>query len=84
MAKNSKILMFWNPNYDTVDNLNPWWPGADYVDIVSMDNYPPPGTSFETAYGDFYHGFAELSLAGSHNSQLKSRWRAVSVMAVQT
>ena len=60
MASNSKILMFWNPNYNTVDNLNPWWSGADYVDIVGMDNYPPPGASFETAYGYFYYGFAEL------------------------
>ena len=58
VANNSKILMFWCPNYDTVENIQPWWPGPDYVDIVGMDYYPPAGTTFATTFGDFYDGFA--------------------------
>lgn len=58
VASNPKILMFWCPNIDSVANIQPWWPGADFVDIVGVDNYPPAGTTFETAYGEFYDGFA--------------------------
>lgn len=58
VANNPKILMFWCPNYDAVANIQPWWPGADYVDIVGMDNYPPGYTTFASAYGDFYEAFA--------------------------
>ena len=58
VANNSKILMFWCPNIDPNENIQPWWPGADYVDIVGVDNYPPAGTSFSSAYGEFYNGFA--------------------------
>lgn len=29
-------LMFWSPNRDSVDNIQPFWPGDDYVDIVGM------------------------------------------------
>ncbi len=50
--------MFWSPNVDTVDVLNGWWPGANYVDIVGMDCYPNPGATFASAYGAFYTGFA--------------------------
>ena len=58
VATNPRILMFWSPNADTVDNLTGWWPGADYVDIVGMDNYPDPGATFASAYGAFYDEFA--------------------------
>lgn len=50
--------MFWSPNVDTVDVLNGWWPGANYVDIVGMDYYPDPGSTFASAYSAFYDGFA--------------------------
>ncbi|KAF6241890.1 hypothetical protein HO173_000602 [Letharia columbiana] len=59
VASNPKILMFWSPNEDSVANLNGWWPGADYVDIVGMDVYPNPGATFASAYGAFYDGFAQ-------------------------
>lgn len=58
VANNSKILMFWCPNYDTVENIQPWWPGPEYVDMVGMDDYPPGGTTFASVYGAFYDGFA--------------------------
>lgn len=58
VASNPKVLMFWCPNIDTVENIQPWWPGPDYVDIVGVDNYPPGYTTFASAYGDFYDGFA--------------------------
>ena len=52
--------MFWSPNYDSnpSSNLNGWWPGANYVDIVGMDVYPSAGSSFEDVYGAFYSAFA--------------------------
>ena len=50
--------MFWSPSLDTVDVLNGWWPGAEYVDIVGMDYYSDPGATFASAYGAFYDGFA--------------------------
>ena len=32
--------MFWTPNVDQSSNLQQWFPGADNVDIVGMDDYP--------------------------------------------
>lgn len=58
VASNPKILMFWSPNADSVDDLNGWWPGANYVDIVGMDDYPSSGATFASTYGAFYSGFA--------------------------
>ena len=58
VAKNPKILMFWCPNIDSNENIQPSWPGSEYVDMVGVDNYPPGGTSFAKAYGEFYDGFA--------------------------
>ena len=58
VANNSKIIMFWCPNVDRVENTLHWWPGAEYVDMVGVDNYPPAGTTFAYAYGDFYDGLA--------------------------
>lgn len=59
VATNPQILMFWSPNVATVEVLNGWWPGANYVDIVGMDVYPSPGGTFASAYGAFYNGFAK-------------------------
>ena len=51
--------MFWSPNYDSnMNNLQGWWPGANYVDIVGMDYYPNPGTTFSAAFDNFYNTFA--------------------------
>lgn len=58
VANNSQILMFWCPNYDTVENMHPCWPGAEFVDIVGMDDYPPAETAFASVYGAFCDGFA--------------------------
>lgn len=58
VANNSQILMFWCPNDDTTSDVEGWWPGADYVDIVGMDIYPDPGATFADTYGSFYDGFA--------------------------
>lgn len=33
----SNCLMFWSPNRDSLDNIAPYWPGPDYVDIVGID-----------------------------------------------
>lgn len=59
VASNPKILMFWSPNVDSVANLNGWFPGANYVDIVGVDDYPGAGATFASAYGDFYNAFAK-------------------------
>lgn len=59
VASNPKILMFWSPNSDSVSDLNGWFPGPDYVDIVGMDVYPGPGATFASTYGDFYNTFAQ-------------------------
>ena len=58
VANNAKIFRFWCPNIDSNENIQPWWPGSEYVDMVGVDNYPPGGTSFAKAYGEFYDGFA--------------------------
>ncbi|KAK3695807.1 glycoside hydrolase superfamily [Podospora appendiculata] len=54
-------LLFWCPNNaKTVDLYAQWWPGADYVDIVGMDQYVSSSSStFKTAYGDFYDAYAK-------------------------
>ena len=60
VANNPKILMFWCPNSDSVANIEGWFPGADYVDIVGIDVYPAePGATFASVYGDFYSAFAQ-------------------------
>lgn len=51
--------MFWSPNQDSVDDLNGWFPGPDYVDIVGMDVYPESGATFASTYGEFYDAFAQ-------------------------
>lgn len=59
VASNPKILMFWSPNSDSVSNIQGWWPGANYVDIVGLDVYPQPGATFASIYGPFYNAFAK-------------------------
>lgn len=58
VANNSKILMFWCSDYDTVENIQRWWLGANYADIVGMEDYPPAETAFASVYGAFCDGFA--------------------------
>lgn len=55
---NSFCHMFWTPNVAKSSDLQAWWPGADYVQLVGMDYYPDPGTSFSDAFHDFYSAFA--------------------------
>ena len=52
--------MFWSPNEATSSDLQGWWPGPDYVDIVGIDWYPKDSTAtFASVYGDFYNAFAK-------------------------
>ncbi|KAL9065392.1 MAG: hypothetical protein Q9161_008248 [Pseudevernia consocians] len=59
IASNLKVLMFWSPNADSVSNIQGWWPGANYVDIVGLDVYLQPGATFASTYGPFYNAFAK-------------------------
>jgi beta-mannanase len=45
-------LMFWSPNNaKTIEALNEWWAGSDYVDIVGVDLYiSSNNTTFANAY----------------------------------
>jgi len=36
-----------------------WWPGAEYVDIVGMDNYPQQEQTFADAFGEFYDTYSK-------------------------
>ena len=51
--------MFWCPNEDSISNIQTWWPGANYVDIVGIDVYPASGSTFDSVYGSFYNTFAK-------------------------
>ena len=55
----SKVRMFWSPNGAVPPNTiasigSDWRPGADYVDIVGMNNYPESEQTFSDAFGEFY------------------------------
>ncbi|KAI0379243.1 glycoside hydrolase superfamily [Hypomontagnella monticulosa] len=53
-------LMFWSPNQGSVSDLQKWFPGADYVDIVGVDVYvSDTKATFENTFGDFYNTFAK-------------------------
>lgn len=45
IASNPRCKMFWSPNRAKSSDLQQWWPGTNYVDIVGMDAYPEPGSS---------------------------------------
>lgn len=45
IASDPRCKMFWSPNRAKSSDLQQWWPGTNYVDIVGMDAYPEPGSS---------------------------------------
>ncbi|KAF1948532.1 glycoside hydrolase [Byssothecium circinans] len=63
---NAKVKCFWSPNQaGSAKDLQPWWPGKEYVDIVGIDCYPRTGDDtskiglFDRLYGDFYNTFSK-------------------------
>ncbi|KAL9086539.1 MAG: hypothetical protein Q9159_004129 [Coniocarpon cinnabarinum] len=60
VQSNSKVKMFWSPNEASSSDLQAWFPGADVVDIVGMDDYPKAAAAtFADTFGDFYNAFAK-------------------------
>ncbi|KAJ4299318.1 hypothetical protein N0V90_004562 [Kalmusia sp. IMI 367209] len=64
-ASNDKVSCFWSPNQaGSASDLQPWWPGEQYVDLVGIDCYPRAGddvgdAEFERLYGNFYDSFSK-------------------------
>ncbi|KAF1969331.1 glycoside hydrolase, partial [Bimuria novae-zelandiae CBS 107.79] len=62
---NPLVSCFWSPNQDSTANIEPWWPGDDYVDLVGIDCYPrskdgtPNSAMFDKLYGGFYDKFSK-------------------------
>lgn len=56
---NDKVKCFWSPNRDDIENIKPWWPGQEFVDIVGIDCYPQEGedTSDQSLFGKLYDNF---------------------------
>jgi hypothetical protein len=57
---NAKISCFWSPNQaGSTSDLQPWWPGEEYVDLVGIDCYPKSSqdTSSNELFDHFYRGF---------------------------
>ncbi|KAK3372260.1 glycoside hydrolase superfamily [Podospora didyma] len=54
-------LLFWCPNNaKLIDLMAEWWPGAEHVDIVGMDQYPSSlSATFKSTYGAFYDAYAK-------------------------
>ncbi|EOO00154.1 putative glycoside hydrolase family 26 protein [Phaeoacremonium minimum UCRPA7] len=61
VKENDRVLMFWSPNnVKSNDELDPWWPGSDYVQIVGVDLYiSSASATFENTFGSFYDAFAK-------------------------
>ena len=63
-ASNSLIKMYWSPNVDSPSEpVAPWWPGAEYVDIVGIDCYPDSSSdlsssAFSNCYSSFYKTYS--------------------------
>ncbi|MCJ1446419.1 MAG: hypothetical protein MMC23_006924 [Stictis urceolatum] len=58
---NDKVLMYWSPNnVQDASQLEQWFPGAEYVDVVGIDIYPDDSalSSFKGVYGNFYDAFS--------------------------
>ncbi|KAI0482520.1 glycoside hydrolase superfamily [Xylariaceae sp. FL0804] len=55
--------MMWSPNLQDLDTLSDWYPGTEYIDIISVDHYPSSdsevATGFAGNFGDFYTQFVE-------------------------
>jgi hypothetical protein len=61
---NAKVKCFWSPNRaGNMKDLEPYWPGPEYVDIVGIDCYPKGEESidglFDKMYGAFYDTFSK-------------------------
>jgi beta-mannanase len=56
ISSNSLIKMYWSPNVPT-DSAAPYWPGAQYVDVVGIDCYPLSSALSSTAFSDCYSEF---------------------------
>jgi len=63
---NANVKCFWSPNQaGSMKDLEPYWPGPEFVDIVGIDCYPKDGEStdgntlFEKMYGSFYDTFSK-------------------------
>jgi Glycosyl hydrolase family 26 len=54
---NDAVKMFWCPNEG--DNIDPWWPGPDVVDIVGLDVYPrDKSKTFQVITRQFHDRYA--------------------------
>ncbi|KAK8129754.1 glycoside hydrolase [Apiospora kogelbergensis] len=49
--KIKNCFMMWSPNGNDLDQLGNWWPGAEYVDIVSLDSYPKDRATIDRGFG---------------------------------
>lgn len=64
-ANNDKVSCFWSPNQvGSVSDLEPWWPGQEFVDLVGIDCYPRNkndlgDAEFDRLYGDFYNTYSK-------------------------
>ncbi|KAF2638720.1 glycoside hydrolase [Massarina eburnea CBS 473.64] len=64
---NDKVKCFWSPNQGAAKDLQQWWPGKEYVDIVGIDCYPKADDDtskislFDKFYGDFYNTFSKAN-----------------------
>lgn len=63
---NEKVKCFWSPNQaGSMSDLQPFWPGQEFVDIVGIDCYPKSSDDtsgsglFDQLYGDFYNTFSK-------------------------
>lgn len=63
---NAKVSCFWSPNQaGSASDLQPWWPGEEFVDLVGIDCYPRSGDDtssnelFDRLYGGFYDAYSK-------------------------
>ena len=63
---NAMVSCFWSPNQaGSTSDLQPWWPGEAFVDLVGIDCYPKPGQDtasnelFDRFYGGFYDAYSK-------------------------
>jgi hypothetical protein len=63
---NAKVSCYWSPNQaGSASDLQQWWPGPDFVDLVGIDCYPRSGDDtssnelFDRLYGGFYDAYSK-------------------------
>ncbi|KAF3010836.1 hypothetical protein E8E13_008790 [Curvularia kusanoi] len=64
---NTKVSCFWSPNQakNPSSDLQPWWPGEEFVDLVGIDCYPGSNDDtssnelFDRLYGEFYATYSK-------------------------